>query len=169
MADAAAATRTCSNCRGPNAALKCGVCKKTYYCSGPCQREDWPFHKRNCSKPSTADSSAAAPVPEPPVTPPAATPATPPASDAAASPAPTAAAVPAPAPAPAAETAPASAAPPSGDDDLYDEEDRAAMAAVRKMGYRCATGRQSRVGCCAPKTARRPRAADIFPSRTLRT
>ena len=122
----AATEKVCSNCRGPNAALKCGVCKKTYYCSGPCQREDWPFHKRNCTKPAPA-IEAPPPLDTPVATPspPATTPATPEAP-------PQSVAGPiAPAPPPSLPVA-------GTDDDLYDEDDRAAMAAVRKMGYRYA-------------------------------
>ena len=130
---ATSAEKTCSNCRGPKAPLKCGVCKKTFYCSGPCQREDWPFHKRTCTKPSEKESSpselSTTPVVESPITPAADTAvvSTPvvdlPAESAAA-------------PSPVATPPAAGPTPTTGDDDLYDEEDRAAMAAVKKMGYR---------------------------------
>merc|ERR1711920_351827 len=31
--------------------LRCGTCKKVEYCSAACQKDDWRFHKRVCSKP----------------------------------------------------------------------------------------------------------------------
>jgi hypothetical protein len=30
---------------------KCSMCKQSYYCSKACQIEDWPEHKKRCTKP----------------------------------------------------------------------------------------------------------------------
>ncbi|KAL6301392.1 hypothetical protein BKA93DRAFT_738905, partial [Sparassis latifolia] len=30
---------------------RCGACKKTYYCSPECQKEDWKQHKKDCKGP----------------------------------------------------------------------------------------------------------------------
>jgi len=50
----------CSNCGGPcEKQLRCGVCKRVCYCSVKCQKEDWQFHKRTCSKPVEKGADAA--------------------------------------------------------------------------------------------------------------
>mmetsp|Transcript_2066 Transcript_2066/g.6147 ORF Transcript_2066/g.6147 Transcript_2066/m.6147 type:complete len:317 (-) Transcript_2066:38-988(-) len=50
-------TAKCANCgaKAPpagGALKKCTVCRKVAYCSAGCQRDDWRFHKRVCSKPA---------------------------------------------------------------------------------------------------------------------
>ncbi|CAI5715524.1 unnamed protein product [Hyaloperonospora brassicae] len=55
--------RTCRNCRKSGARLTCSVCRKAVYCARQCQASDWPFHKRICQRPKTAEQqTAAAPV-----------------------------------------------------------------------------------------------------------
>ncbi|KAJ7713420.1 hypothetical protein B0H16DRAFT_1810435 [Mycena metata] len=40
---------SCASCHDETAALnKCSGCHLTRYCSGPCQRSDWPRHKKMC-------------------------------------------------------------------------------------------------------------------------
>lgn len=41
---------TCSHCNSSNPAFKCSSCKKVYYCSVECQKDDWKSHKCNCLK-----------------------------------------------------------------------------------------------------------------------
>lgn len=42
--------RTCSFCKKQgNAFKRCSACQAVYYCSGDCQRNDWPQHKTICS------------------------------------------------------------------------------------------------------------------------
>jgi hypothetical protein len=39
----------CTAC-GKESTAKCGGCKKSYYCSGNCQKADWSSHKLTCKK-----------------------------------------------------------------------------------------------------------------------
>jgi len=42
-------THSCSNCgKSDKKLLRCGRCKKVYYCSRDCQSKDWVTHRRNC-------------------------------------------------------------------------------------------------------------------------
>ncbi|KAJ7153254.1 hypothetical protein C8R46DRAFT_473270 [Mycena filopes] len=47
----AALSSSCAGCRDVDTGSemnKCSGCKLTRYCSGPCQRADWPRHKKMC-------------------------------------------------------------------------------------------------------------------------
>jgi hypothetical protein len=37
----------CEICNKPSS-FKCSVCKKVYYCSKKCQKENWKYHKGMC-------------------------------------------------------------------------------------------------------------------------
>jgi hypothetical protein len=39
----------CAHCDKPGAALRCGACRVTNYCSRSCQKADWPRHKPACA------------------------------------------------------------------------------------------------------------------------
>lgn len=41
-------TPDCAFCAAPNCTKRCGKCKKVYYCSIDCQKEQWKFHKFEC-------------------------------------------------------------------------------------------------------------------------
>lgn len=43
----------CAKC-GQDAQKKCERCRRTYYCSRPCQKEDWKEHKATCVQPAAA-------------------------------------------------------------------------------------------------------------------
>ena len=36
--------------------MRCGTCKRAYYCSAECQRQDWERHKNECKPPSPAQN-----------------------------------------------------------------------------------------------------------------
>lgn len=40
----------CAACGKEDVHNRCGVCKKSYYCGGECQKKDWPKHKVSCKK-----------------------------------------------------------------------------------------------------------------------
>ena len=42
--------RECSNCTKLDSNYKCSKCKKVFYCSKKCQKEDWKSHKKICKK-----------------------------------------------------------------------------------------------------------------------
>lgn len=44
--------------------LRCGKCQKAVYCSAQCQRSDWLYHKRGCSKPEEKAKPKAKPSAE---------------------------------------------------------------------------------------------------------
>lgn len=44
--------RRCPNCLS-HAAKRCGRCRKAYYCSAECQKENWALHKVNCNVANT--------------------------------------------------------------------------------------------------------------------
>ncbi|CAK8990251.1 unnamed protein product [Durusdinium trenchii] len=39
----------CQRCGAPNACARCSGCSAASYCSKSCQREDWRYHRNNCS------------------------------------------------------------------------------------------------------------------------
>lgn len=41
--------RECSTCKDHGFWSQCSGCKKVYYCTTKCQREDWNFHKLRCT------------------------------------------------------------------------------------------------------------------------
>lgn len=48
----------CANCHEtPEKPVRCGTCKTTLYCNQNCQKSDWKFHKRICTKSDTAAST----------------------------------------------------------------------------------------------------------------
>ena len=123
----------------------CLRCERVVYCGPACQKEDWKFHKRICEKPKPA---AAPPPPQAEA-----------ASAASVGGSGAAAAPPAAVAAAASSSSSSSASAPSKntevvrDEDL-DEEDRAALAAVKKTGYRVVRGvaAGSRALPCPPLT-----------------
>ena len=48
----------CGRCRKPDSGYVCGGCSSIRYCSGACQRLDWPRHKNTCAKKKKRDSSS---------------------------------------------------------------------------------------------------------------
>lgn len=43
----------CANCDVPEAKFNCSKCKKIFYCSQNCQKEDWKNHKKLCESQSS--------------------------------------------------------------------------------------------------------------------
>eukprot|EP00484_Ammonia_sp_Unknown_P017153 CAMPEP_0197028032 /NCGR_PEP_ID=MMETSP1384-20130603/7840_1 /TAXON_ID=29189 /ORGANISM="Ammonia sp." /LENGTH=380 /DNA_ID=CAMNT_0042456969 /DNA_START=60 /DNA_END=1202 /DNA_ORIENTATION=- len=41
---------TCAYCSCSNASMRCGGCKRRYYCNAECQRTHWKRHKTECKK-----------------------------------------------------------------------------------------------------------------------
>lgn len=53
----------CHNCnKVVEKPLRCGKCKEVSYCSTPCQKDDWQFHKRNCKKAEVVNVPTNVPV-----------------------------------------------------------------------------------------------------------
>ena len=128
----------CGNCQKEGVKSQCMRCERVVYCNGECQKADWKFHKRICEKPKAAVPASAAPTPPQP------SPSVGGGSSSAAAPA----AASAPMVGGGGSSASAAAASSSAsskntevvrDEDL-DEEDLAALAAVRKTGYRVVSG-----------------------------
>lgn len=40
----------CAHCKTFGATKSCSKCKIAFYCSKPCQRADWPEHRKNCQR-----------------------------------------------------------------------------------------------------------------------
>jgi hypothetical protein len=59
LQDRLKACRVCGKWRDGN--RRCGGCKKTYYCSTKCQREDWKRHKRECKERRGAETTSVHP------------------------------------------------------------------------------------------------------------
>ena len=136
----------------------CTKCLRVRYCGAECQREDWKFHKRICEKPKAPAAAAPAAPPQEPAAAAAAGGASSSSSGSSAAPA---AAVggggsAAAAAAPAAASAPFVSSKNTEvvrDEDL-DEEDRAALAAVKKTGYRVVRGVAAAAGARRAPRAR---------------
>lgn len=102
--------------------MKCGICKKKSYCNRDCQKQDWPFHKRICEKPKDILGGTSSPKPSTPTAPPAGEASTKSSSDSSSD--------------SKADAAPKPAFSSSSDEVELDEEDLAAIADVKKKGYR---------------------------------
>ena len=58
----------CGSCgKNPSAPLRCGNCKSQIYCSAECQKGDWQFHKRLCSKPKPIATTSNEPQKKEPI------------------------------------------------------------------------------------------------------
>ena len=141
----AAPSTLCGHCR-KEAPKKntCTKCLRVRYCGAECQREDWKFHKRICEKPKAPAAAAPAAPPQEP------------AAAAAAGGASSATSTSGGSSSSSSSTTSSSGSSSSSsssalasssskntevvrDEDL-DEEDRAALAAVKKTGYRVVRG-----------------------------
>mmetsp|Transcript_55253 Transcript_55253/g.145449 ORF Transcript_55253/g.145449 Transcript_55253/m.145449 type:complete len:321 (-) Transcript_55253:14-976(-) len=57
----------CRNCgKDIVKSLRCSQCKAVEYCSAQCQKDDWPYHKRNCKKPEEKKPEEKEKKPSPP-------------------------------------------------------------------------------------------------------
>ena len=41
-------TALCIRCLDYQYCMRCGLCRGPWYCSGHCQKDDWPRHKKEC-------------------------------------------------------------------------------------------------------------------------